>query len=46
MPNTHTKTSMRNRWIDYIHGLQDTICNALETEDGNGTFFEDRWERA
>jgi coproporphyrinogen III oxidase len=35
----------RERWIQYIHALQDTICNALEETDGAGRFFEDRWER-
>ena len=35
----------RERWIAYIHQLQDTICNALETEDGKATFTEDKWER-
>ena len=36
---------LKQRWIDYIHGLQDTICAALEAEDGAATFIEDRWER-
>ncbi|HTM67241.1 MAG TPA: oxygen-dependent coproporphyrinogen oxidase [Flavipsychrobacter sp.] len=36
---------MKQRWIDYIHGLQDAICNALERVDGKATFKEDRWER-
>ena len=35
----------RERWIHYIHALQDTICNALEQTDGAACFFEDRWER-
>ncbi len=35
----------RQSWIDYIHGLQDCICTALETEDGKATFTEDKWER-
>jgi len=29
----------------YLQGLQNTICNALETEDG-GKFQEDTWTRA
>jgi coproporphyrinogen III oxidase len=36
----------RERWIHYIHDLQDTICNVLEETDGAARFFEDRWERA
>ena len=35
----------RERWIRYIHGLQDTICSALEKADGSASFVEDRWER-
>jgi coproporphyrinogen III oxidase len=30
----------------YLHGLQQRICDALETEDGAARFFEDRWEPA
>jgi coproporphyrinogen III oxidase len=29
----------------YLLGLQDQICSALESEDGNGHFKEDLWER-
>jgi len=36
---------MRERWIEYIHGLQDTICTALEAIDSKATFREDRWQR-
>jgi len=35
----------RDRWIRYIHALQDTICTALEKADGALRFVEDRWER-
>jgi len=35
----------RERWIRYIHALQDTICSALEKADGAASFVEDRWER-
>lgn len=31
---------------DYLLGLQDNICNALEEEDGGTTFQEDNWQRA
>jgi coproporphyrinogen III oxidase len=30
---------------DYMSGLQDRVCVALEGEDGSGTFLEDCWER-
>ncbi|MCK4864364.1 MAG: oxygen-dependent coproporphyrinogen oxidase [Gammaproteobacteria bacterium] len=29
----------------YLLGLQDSICNALEKEDGAGKFIHDDWER-
>ena len=29
----------------YLLGLQDSICQSLEQEDGEATFFEDDWER-
>jgi coproporphyrinogen III oxidase len=35
----------RERWIRYIHVLQDSICTALEQADGAARFVEDRWER-
>ncbi len=30
----------------YLRGLQDSICAALEAEDGAGKFAEDMWTRA
>ncbi len=36
----------RNRWIEYIYKLQNTICNALEVVDGKSVFVQDEWERA
>ncbi len=30
----------------YLEGLQDSICRALESEDGTGRFREDTWSRA
>ena len=30
---------------DYLLNLQDSICQALETVDGQATFFEDAWQR-
>lgn len=41
---TETK-AFRGNWIDYIHGLQDRICTALEETDGAARFREDLWER-
>jgi coproporphyrinogen III oxidase len=38
-------TSLRDRMVDYVHSLQDTICAALERADGGAGFIEDRWER-
>jgi coproporphyrinogen III oxidase len=35
----------RERWIRFIHALQDTICAGLEKTDGLACFTEDRWER-
>ncbi len=29
----------------YLLELQDTICNALEAEDGQATFQQDQWNR-
>lgn len=36
----------RDRWVNYIHSLQDTICKALEDIDGKEKFIEDQWVRA
>ncbi len=30
---------------NYLLTLQDSICNALASEDGDSTFREDRWQR-
>jgi coproporphyrinogen III oxidase len=45
--SSHIKQTIdfRDRWIHFIHALQDTICNALEEADGKSRFWEDRWER-
>jgi len=40
------KTSIKQEWIQYIHGLQNTICAALENADGKAVFIEDKWERS
>lgn len=45
-PIYKTDTSaFRETWIHYIYHLQDTICNALEKEDGKAKFRTDEWER-
>lgn len=36
---------MKEQWIEYIRGLQNRICAALEAEDGKAVFHEDNWER-
>lgn len=35
---------MRDTIATYFQQLQDTICQALETADGLGTFKEDKWD--
>ena len=37
---------IKNKWIQFIHQLQDDICIALEQTDGKAKFVEDAWERA
>lgn len=37
---------IKQQWIEYIHDLQNRICEALEKTDGSARFIEDRWERA
>lgn len=39
------ENNFKNKWIEYIHNLQDLICAALEAEDGAAQFIEDKWER-
>lgn len=36
---------MKNRFIDFIHSLQDQICTELENQDGVSRFREDSWKR-
>lgn len=35
----------KDRWVAYIQDLQDRICLALETVDGQASFVEDQWTR-
>lgn len=37
--------SLRSRAAAYVRSLQDQICAALESIDGEATFREDLWER-
>ena len=38
-------TNVKENWIQMIHHLQNSICNALEQCDGKAVFVEDIWER-
>jgi coproporphyrinogen III oxidase len=37
--------NIKDKFTNYIHGLQDTICAGLEGVDGKAKFIEDKWER-
>ncbi|MGG9972348.1 oxygen-dependent coproporphyrinogen oxidase [Ferruginibacter sp. SUN002] len=37
--------SFKDKWIEYIHDLQNKICDGLSNEDGKAKFIEDLWER-
>lgn len=41
---TDTK-EFREKWINYIYTLQETICNSLAEEDGKAVFSIDEWSR-
>ncbi len=38
--------SIKEDWIEFIEGLQNRICTALEEADGKSRFIEEKWERA
>lgn len=38
--------SIKSEWINFIHQLQNDICEVLEKADGKATFIEDKWDRA
>lgn len=40
------KALTKDEFIDFIHQLQDDICEALELQDGQARFREDRWVRS
>jgi coproporphyrinogen III oxidase len=37
--------SYKDRFTDFIHLLQNQICQALEAEDGQARFQQDEWQR-
>ena len=37
--------TIKEDWIEYIDGLQNRICTALEVTDGKSEFIEEKWER-
>ncbi len=39
-------TTVKERWENFVSGLQDEICEALEKVDGQARFVQDKWERA
>lgn len=41
----NTSHPFRDKWINYIHSLQNNICISLEKVDGKEKFIEDKWER-
>jgi coproporphyrinogen III oxidase len=42
---SETTTLLKERFHQYITGLQNTICTALEKTDGKAKFEEDKWHR-
>lgn len=35
----------RDRWVEFIYGLQERICQGLEEIDGKAAFVLDEWQR-
>ena len=46
MTGTKETYSIKEKWIKFIHDLQNTICKGLEVADGKAVFVSDNWERA
>src|ERR1700733_7602951 len=42
---TETAINIKTAFIENIRQYQDTICSALESEDGKAVFEEDEWQR-
>ncbi|MEO8174201.1 MAG: oxygen-dependent coproporphyrinogen oxidase [Sediminibacterium sp.] len=40
----HT-TQFKEKWIEYVHTLQETICYGIEMMDGKALFATDNWQR-
>ena len=36
---------IKQRWIQFVHSLQDKICFAIEACDSKARFAEDAWQR-
>lgn len=43
--HTAATRSFRERWTAYLSSLQESICAALEAEDGKAAFSTEPWER-
>ncbi|MES2373140.1 MAG: oxygen-dependent coproporphyrinogen oxidase [Bacteroidota bacterium] len=39
-------TTFKENWIQYVHALQEKICDGIEAMDGKALFATDDWERA
>lgn len=46
MSEIKENTSLREKFTRFIIELQNTICKALESEDGKAVFISDKWERS
>lgn len=45
MPVTTREEKLKDKWVGFIHSLQDDICTQLETEDVKALFFSEKWDR-
>jgi coproporphyrinogen III oxidase len=45
MTGTKETYSIKDKWINFITDLQNTICKGIETADGKAVFVSDKWER-
>jgi coproporphyrinogen III oxidase len=46
MVKTIETKQFREQWIEFIYELQNKICHALESADGQAKFVQDEWQRA
>ncbi len=42
---TTKENKLKDKWVDFIHSLQEDICRQLEAEDGKAFFASEKWER-